>query len=235
MIRKGFYLLPGMREYDEVLNLQKRINSARRRNAVADTIIFLEHYPCITVGVQGGRDSITASRAFLKKRNIKVYETDRGGSVTYHGPGQIVCYPIIDLNYYGCDVTTYARNLEEMVIRTLRSFGIFSDRKKGYPGVWVDEKRKIAAEGISVNGWFTMHGVSLNVSPDMEHFGMIVPCGLTGYEAASMTQCLGRTVDLSSVLAEMIRHFSVLFDMELQEIGEDEIMELLDDAQCQAS
>ena len=235
MKRKGFSLRLGIREYNEILDLQKRMNSARKQNAIPDTVIFLEHYPCITIGAQGNHDSIMVSRQLLNKQNIKVYKTDRGGSVTYHGPGQIVCYPIIDLNNYGCDVTTYARNLEEMVIRTMNAFGIAADRKKGYPGVWVDDKRKIAAEGISLERWVTMHGIALNVSPLMEHFALIVPCGLQECEAISMAQYLDRPVDISSVFAEMIRQFSLLFDMELEEIGEDEIMELLDDAQCQAS
>lgn len=235
MKRKGFSLRLGIREYDEILNLQKRMNLARKKNAIPDTVIFLEHYPCITIGAQGNHDSITVSRQLLNKQDIKVYETDRGGSVTYHGPGQIVCYPIIDLNNFGCDVTTYARNLEEMVIRTLTSFGISSRRKKGYPGVWVDSKRKIAAQGISVDRWVTMHGISLNVSPVMEHFTLIIPCGLREYEVVSMKEYLGQAVDVSSVLSEMIRQFSRLFDIELEEIGEDKIVELLNHAQGQTS
>lgn len=235
MKRKGFALRLGIREYNEILDLQKRMNSARKQNAIPDTVIFLEHNPCITIGVQGNHDSIVVSRQLLKNKGIEIYETDRGGSITYHGPGQIVCYPIIDLNNYGCDVTTYARNLEEMVIRTLNSFGISSRRKKNYPGVWVDGKRKIAAQGISVYRWVTMHGISLNVSPAMEHFSLIIPCGLTGYEVVSMTEYLGQTMDVSTVISEMIRQFSKLFDIKLEEIGEDKIMELLDYEQDQAS
>jgi lipoyl(octanoyl) transferase len=235
MKRKGFSLRLGIREYNEILDLQKRMNSARKQNAIPDTVIFLEHYPCITIGAQGNYDSITVSRQLLKKQGINVYETDRGGDVTYHGQGQIVCYPIIDLNNYGCDVTTYARNLEEVIIRTLHSFGISSSRKKGYPGVWVDGKRKIAAQGISVDRWVTMHGVSLNVSPAMEHFTFIIPCGLKGYEVVSMEEYLGQAVDVSKVLSEMIRQFSRLFDIELEEIGEDKIVELLDHEQDQSS
>jgi lipoate-protein ligase B len=235
MKRKGFTLQLGIREYNKILDLQKRMNSARKQNAIPDTVIFLEHYPCITIGAQGDHDSITVSRQLLNKQDIKVYETDRGGSVTYHGPGQIVCYPIIDLNNYGCDVTTYARNLEEMVIRTLNSFGISSRRKKGYPGVWVNSKRKIAAQGISVDRWVTMHGISLNVSPVMEHFTLIIPCGLRECEVVSMKEYLGQAVDVSAVLSEMIRQFSRLFDIELEEIGEDKIEELLNHAQGQTS
>jgi lipoate-protein ligase B len=106
-----------------------------------------------------------------------------------------------------------------MVIRTLNSFRISSNRKNGYPGVWVDGKRKIAAQGISVNGWVTMHGVSLNVYPDMDHYSLIVPCGLVGFEVVSMKEFLGHAIDMSIVISEMIRQFSMLFDIELEEIG----------------
>lgn len=224
----------GIREYNEVLNLQRRLNAARKRKVIPDTIIFLEHDPCITVGAQGNVDNIVAGRERLNALGIKVYETDRGGNVTYHGPGQIVCYPIIDLNHYACDVTAYARNLEEAIIRTLRAFGISSDRKEGYPGVWVDG-RKIAAEGIAVESWVTLHGVSLNVSPAMEHFSTIIPCGLKGYDVVSMEEYLGKALDVATVISEMILHFSMLFDLEPEEITEDKITELLDHAKDQAS
>jgi len=235
MKRKGFFLLPGMRAYDDMLGLQRKINAARRRNAIPDTVMFLEHYPCITIGVQGNHNSIVASRQVLHKYGIQLFETDRGGDVTYHGPGQIVCYPIIDLTQYDSDVSTYARNLEEVIIHTLHAFGISSGRKEGFPGVWVDDKRKIAAQGISVDRWVTMHGVALNVCPDMSHFDLIIPCGLKGCVAVSMTQCLGHSVDVSAVLSEMVRRFSEVFEIELEEIGEEKIMELLDHAQDQTS
>ena len=228
MKRKCFLLRLGLREYEEIHDLQTRMNAARKRNVIPDTVILVEHYSCITIGVQGNNDSIVTSRRLLKEKGIEIYETDRGGSVTYHGPGQIVCYPIIDLSNYGRDVTSYARNLEEIIINTLRTFGITADRKDGYPGVWVDEKRKIAAQGISVNGWITMHGVALNVSPVMEHFSFIIPCGLRGYNVASMKECLGgRTVDKSEVQAEMVRQFSLRFNIELGDIREDLIAELI--------
>ncbi|MDD3249835.1 MAG: lipoyl(octanoyl) transferase LipB [Smithellaceae bacterium] len=232
MKRKGFLLCPGLREYSEMLGLQRRMNAARKRKTIPDTVIFLEHHPCITIGAQGKLESIVADRRLLEERGIKIYETDRGGNVTYHGPGQIVCYPIIDLNQYNCDVTTYARNLEEMIIRTLHAFGINSSRKEGYPGVWADSKGKIAAQGISINGWMTMHGVALNVSPSMEHFSFIIPCGIKEFEATSMAECLGRAVDLQAVQSEMICQFSALFKIELEEVSENKIRELVDREQA---
>lgn len=223
MARNGFLLRLGVRAYDDILDLQKRVHSAVQRNAFPDTVLFLEHRPCITIGAQGDRADIVASRQLLKRQGIDVYETDRGGGITYHGPGQIVCYPIIDLHHYGCDVTTYARNLEEVVIRTLRTFGISSKRKEGYPGVWVDGKRKIAAEGIAVDRWITRHGVSLNVSPVMEHFALIIPCGLKGCEVVSMSECVARTPDVPTVFSEMVWQFSRVFDLKLKDIGEEQI------------
>lgn len=223
MRRKGFAIYAGTRAYNEILNLQKKIHAARLKNTIPDAVFFLEHHPCITIGAEGGREHILASAELLKRKGIAVYETDRGGDVTYHGPGQLVCYPIIDLKNYGCDVLAYARALEEMVIKTLRTFGIPSGRKKNHPGVWVEGTRKIAAEGISVSGWVTMHGVSLNVSPVMEHFSTIIPCGLRNSGVTSMEECLGRAVDMSAVTSEMRRHFAALFAIDLEEAGEERI------------
>lgn len=230
MRRKGFAIYAGIRVYNEILDFQRRINLARRQNSIPDTVIFLEHYPCITIGAEGKRDHILASTKLLNSKGIKVYETDRGGDVTYHGPGQLVCYPIIDLKNYGCDALAYARALEEMVIRTIQSFGIDSGRRKNYPGVWVDGSRKIAAQGISVIRWVTMHGFSLNVSPVMEHFSLIIPCGLTDCQTASMEECVGQTVDMNAVVSGISRNFKKLFDIELEKIGEKDISDILDNA-----
>jgi lipoate-protein ligase B len=235
MDRRGFSLRPGIRAYDAMLGLQRKIQAARQQGAIADTVIFLEHDPCITIGAKGSEASIMVNREILEKRGIAVYATDRGGDVTYHGPGQIVCYPIIDLHPYGCDVTTYARNLEEVIIRTLQAFGISSSRKEGFPGVWVDDKHKIAAQGISVDRWVTMHGIALNVCPAMEHFALIIPCGLRGFGVVSMVDCLGQPVEVSAVLAEMTRHFTEIFEIELEEIREDRITELIEHAHNQTS
>jgi lipoate-protein ligase B len=223
MKRKGFAVYAGIREYHEILNLQRRVHSARRNNTIPDIVFFLEHYPCITIGAEGNRDHILAGSELLRCLGIDVYETDRGGDVTYHGPGQLVCYPIIDLRNYGCDVLAYARALEEMVIRTIRTFGIPSGRRKNRPGVWVGENRKIAAQGISVAGWITMHGISLNVSPAMQHYSMIIPCGLTDSSVTSMEECLGQAIGMSRVIDEMSYNFTRLFDLDLDEIREENI------------
>ena len=227
MRREGFSLYLGIREYDEILRLQKRINSTHQENGIPDTVIFLEHYPCITIGRQGKNDHILKSRSWLKKKGIEVCKTDRGGDVTYHGPGQLVCYPILDLRNYNWDVLAYARLLEEVVIKTLQSFGIASGRKEKHPGVWVNDHRKIAAQGISLTRWVTMHGLSLNVSTLMEHFSLIVPCGLSTFQVTSMEECLGVPVKMSAVFSEMNNNFIELFDIELKPVREEEIEVLL--------
>ena len=153
-----------------------------------------------------------------------VYETDRGGDITYHGPGQLVCYPIIDLDDYGRDVHLYARRMEEVLIRTLKFFGIVAGRKTGYPGVWAGQS-KIAAEGISVRHWITMHGTSLNVCPNMLHFSLIVPCGITEYGVTSMEEVLGEKVDIAEVRKQMRHQFSQVFEIQLEDIDLEELRE----------
>ncbi|MDD3365324.1 MAG: lipoyl(octanoyl) transferase LipB, partial [Syntrophomonas sp.] len=189
MTRKGYCLELGTEEYGKVFELQKQLNQARRNGTIPDTIIFLEHYPCFTVGRKGGFEHILVNDQFLKQQGIRVYETDRGGDITYHGPGQLVCYPILDLNGFGRDVHLYAHQMEETLIRTLGSFGIDAGRKEEYPGVWAGAA-KIGAEGIGVQHWVTMHGVSLNVCPDLRHFSFIVPCGISTLGVTSMEKIL---------------------------------------------
>jgi len=176
--QKGYCLELGIEEYGKIFQLQKQLNHARQNGSLPDTVILLEHHPCFTVGRRGGIGHILVSNQFLDQEGIRVYETDRGGDITYHGPGQLVCYPILDLNGFGCDVHGYARRMEETLIRTLESFGIAAGRKEGYPGVWAGAA-KIGAEGIAIRHWVTMHGVSLNVCPDLRHFSFIVPCGIS--------------------------------------------------------
>lgn len=218
MTKKGYCLELGIEEYGAMFKFQEQLNEARRNGIIPDTVIFLEHHPCFTIGRSGTKDHILVNEAKLKLEGIKVYETDRGGDVTYHGPGQLVCYPIIDLNNYGRDVHSYARNMEEIIIRTLDRFGIKASRKPEYPGVWVGPA-KIAAEGIAMRNWVTQHGVALNVFPNMYHFSLIIPCGITSYGVTSMEALLGYREELTTVRQEMRQQFSQLFDIELEEIS----------------
>ncbi|MCX5779305.1 MAG: lipoyl(octanoyl) transferase LipB [Firmicutes bacterium] len=217
----------GTEEYEQVFELQKQLNQARRNGTIPDIVIFLEHHPCFTIGRNGGWDHILVSHEFLEAQGIRVYETDRGGDVTYHGPGQLVCYPILDLNGFGRDVHLYARRLEETLIRTLRSFGITSGRRKEYPGVWV-EAAKIAAEGIGVQHWVTMHGVSLNISPDLNHFSLIIPCGISALGVTSMEKILAKKVDLALVRQEMRRQMSDVFGLVWEDVTLENLEEMLE-------
>lgn len=229
MTRQGYCLQLGTEEYGQVFELQKRINQARRKGTIPDVVIFLEHHPCFTVGRQGGFDHILVSNEFLEAQGIRVYETDRGGDITYHGPGQLVCYPILDLNGYGRDVHLYARQMEDTLVRTLQTFGITAGRKQEYPGVWV-ESSKIAAEGIGVQRWVTMHGVSLNVCPDLNHFSLIVPCGISTLGVTSMEKILAKKVDLAVVRQEMRGQMSEVFDLALEDVTLENVEEMLEGA-----
>lgn len=217
-------------EYGKIFELQKQLNRARREGIIPDVFIFLEHHPCYTVGRKGGLDHILVSDRFLEQEGIRVYESDRGGDITYHGPGQLVCYPILDLNERGRDVHRYAWNMEEAVIATLAAFGIQAHRKEEYPGVWVNNA-KIAAEGIAVQRWVTMHGVSLNVCPELEHFSFIVPCGITQLGVTSMEAILGRNVELAEVRTEMRQQLSRIFNVVMKDVSVDRVKEMLSDVQ----
>ena len=224
----GYCLDLGIEEYGKAFELQKKLNQARRNKTIPDTVILLEHYPCFTVGRKGGFDHILVNGQFLEQEGIKVYETDRGGDITYHGPGQLVCYPIFDLNGFGSDVHSYARRMEDALIRTLEFFGIAADRRSDYPGVWAGAA-KIGAEGIGIQQWVTMHGVALNVSPDLRHFSFIIPCGIYNLGVTSMKELLGHEVDMVLVKNEMRRQLSTIFNLSLQDISRDKLMEMTEE------
>ena len=168
----------GCVEYRAAWELQEKLQQERRRGERPDTVLVVRHPPVFTIGRAGSRLHILAGEEALDKEGIGVWEVDRGGDVTYHGPGQIVVYPILDLRQYGQDLHAYVRSLEEAIIRTVGAFGVPARREAGLTGVWTD-KGKIAAIGIGVKGWVSMHGMALNVRPNMNHFRMIVPCGIS--------------------------------------------------------
>ena len=216
-------------EYTEICHLQERLHQKRLHDSIPDVLLFLEHFPCITIGSAGGHHNILASNDTLEKFGITVHETSRGGNVTYHGPGQLICYPILSLEGKQRDLHAYAHNMEEVIIRTLQHFAIKAGRKANYPGVWVGGS-KIGALGIAVRKWTTMHGVSLNVCPDFRHFSCIVPCGISGHGVTSMEQVLGHTVDCAEVRMVMCRSFADIFQMrldagQLQDVIEENIYE----------
>ncbi len=212
--KSGVWLDFSRRDYAEMYRLQKSLRNKRQQDEISDVVILLEHTPCITIGSSGGYHNLLADKAVLEKNGITVHDTSRGGDITYHGPGQLVCYPILSLEDDERDLHAYAHKMEEVMIRTLKTFGITAGRKSKFPGVWV-KNAKIGAIGIAVRKWVTMHGISLNVCPDLKHFSFIVPCGITTNAVTSMTEVLERPVDISSVRIEMRKQFSDIFNISM--------------------
>jgi lipoyl(octanoyl) transferase len=203
----------GTVRYDEALALQRSLVEERKADRIPDTLLLLEHPPVITLGVRGdgGRANIVATTSRLAELGIEVFETGRGGDVTYHGPGQIVGYPIIDLKPDRCDVHRYVRDVEEVMIRVCAEWGIEAGRIKGLTGAWV-RAEKIAAIGVRISRWVTSHGFALNVSTNLDHFALIVPCGISDRGVTSLERLVGSTVSPRVVEDALIRRFCDVFD-----------------------
>jgi lipoyl(octanoyl) transferase len=204
----------GIVDYEYAHDLQKRIHQDRIDNKCPDTMILLQHNPVITVGRGGDNKNIIVSQTILDSYGIKVYEIERGGDVTYHGPGQLTGYPIIDLRNYQKDVHWYLRQLEEAIIKFLSYYDVIGKRVSGWTGVWVGDE-KIAAIGVAVKRWVTYHGFALNINPDLSHFKLINPCGITDKEVTSLVKILGFDVDMAGVEDKIISAFSDIFDVEI--------------------
>lgn len=190
--------------YDEGLALQARLVEERRAGTIPDTLVLLQHPPVITLGAKtrGKPTHIVASEAELAEAGVTVHDTGRGGDVTYHGPGQLVGYPILDLKPDRCDVHQYVRDLEEVLIRAIARFGVVGKRVDGLSGVWVGEDRreaKVAAIGVRISRWITSHGFALNVNTNLTHFDLIVPCGIADRGVTSLERLLGRAVPMTEV------------------------------------
>ena len=211
---------PGRLAYLEALALQRRLVEQRRSGAIDDVLLLLEHPHVITLGVRGdgGRSHILAGADALAARGVEVHETGRGGDVTYHGPGQIVGYPILDLKPDRCDVHRYVRDLEDVLIRTAADFGIGAQRVPGLTGVWVG-REKLAAIGVRLSRWITSHGFALNVSTDLDYFNLIVPCGIADRGVTSIERLLGRSVPTVAVEDRIVSHFCQVFDRSAVELS----------------
>jgi len=204
----------GVVPYADALALQRSLVEDRRAGRIGDTLLLLEHPPVLTLGARGdgGRSHILASAESLATRSIEVHEAGRGGDVTYHGPGQIVGYPIIDLNPHRRDVHRYVRDLETVLIRTAGDYGISAHRVDGLTGVWVGDE-KLAAIGVRIARWVTSHGFALNVNTYLDHFDLIVPCGIADRGVTSMARLLGRSLDTAEVANRIIEQFTDVFDL----------------------
>jgi lipoyl(octanoyl) transferase len=202
----------GVIPYAEALALQRQLVEDRREGRIGDVLLLVEHPHVLTLGVRGdgGRSHILATDDVLASRGVEVFETGRGGDITYHGPGQIVGYPIIDLKPDRCDVHRYVRDLEEVLIRVAADYGLAAERVAGLTGVWV-RGEKVAAIGVRIARWITSHGFALNVTTDLDYFGLIVPCGIADRGVTSLSRLLGRPVDRSEVESRLIQRFTEVF------------------------
>ncbi|HEY56302.1 MAG TPA: lipoyl(octanoyl) transferase LipB [Dehalococcoidia bacterium] len=211
----------GQVAYREAYRLQTDLLSRRINGDIGDTLLLLEHPPTITVGKSGRVENILVSPAELAEKGIPLFFVDRGGDVTYHGPGQLVGYPIIDLKNRGKDLHQYVHNLEEAVIRTLGDFGIRGGRDRSHRGVWV-KRREIAAIGLRVSKWVTVHGFALNIDADLAPFSLINPCGFSDRGATSMAEVLGREIAMTAVTERLMARFAEVFQVRL-ETGSDNL------------
>lgn len=203
----------GRMDYTSAWEVQRRLAQQRRVGTIPDTLLLLEHIPpVITLGRATQQEHLLATREQLQNLGIQLVETDRGGDITYHGPGQLVGYPILDLREHSRDVHLYLRRLEEVIIRALRHFGIEAHRKEGLTGVWVGEE-KVAAMGIKVSHWITMHGFALYVYPNLSHFDLIVPCGIHDKGVTSLQNLLGQEVTLQEVVPVVVNSFANVFNL----------------------
>ncbi len=200
----------GRTRYAEAFDQQKARVAARKAGRCSDALIFTEHEPVYTMGLRQGADQhLLWDEAMLTSQGIEVFQSNRGGDITYHGPGQIVGYPILSLHQRK-DLHAYLRDLEEVVIRTLACFGLAAARREGKTGIWL-ESRKICAIGVAVKSWITYHGFALNVNPQLDHFSGIVPCGITDGTVTSLTSELGREVETADVKAALVVEFRKVF------------------------
>jgi lipoyl(octanoyl) transferase len=206
----------GLIDYADGLCLQRGRVTARKVGTVPDTLLLLEHPHVYTLGRNAKKDNILLSAEQLAARGAQVFEIDRGGDVTYHGPGQLVGYPILDLTQHRRDIAWYMRSLEEVLIAVARDYGIEAGRLAGAPGVWVGND-KLAAMGVHISRWVTSHGFALNVNTDLRYFDWIVPCGLRDKGVTSLEKLLGRRVEMGEAIARVVGHFGKVFELEMVE------------------
>ena len=193
----------GKSDYREAWELQKKLQSQRISGEIDDLLLLVEHFPVYTLGKNAPKEHLLNN----KSGNISIVQSDRGGNVTFHGPGQLVGYPILDLNNYKRSITWYMRELEKLIINTLNDYNIKAERKKGLTGVWVNDK-KIAALGVRISKWVTMHGFSLNINPDLKYYQGIIPCGISQYGVTSMANILGDSApEMSEIKKKIVRQF----------------------------
>ena len=224
--RELIYCNLNLIDYKEAWDLQKEIFSKRVEGKIEDILFLLEHPNTYTFGKTANKQNLKSSENFLNENHISVYDIDRGGDITYHGPGQIVGYPIIDLNNWYKDTHKYLRALEEIIIKTCAEYNLFCERNPKYTGVWIDDK-KIAAIGIKVSRWITMHGFAFNVNTDLNLFNGIIPCGIQDKAVTSLRQELDREIDIQEVKDKLLNNFKEFFGYtNLIVVGREDLIQL---------
>ncbi len=224
----------GLIGYAEAYALQKRIVAARKAGAIEDMLLLCEHPHVITQGRSGKREHLLVTGDVLRQRGVEYCDTSRGGDITYHGPGQIVGYPILNLGAIRRDVVWYVRMLEEVMIRASAELGVVAEREAGKTGVWVKSSSehgpsgKLGAIGVHISRWVTSHGFAYNVSTDLRYFDLIVPCGLAERKATSLEKLLGRTVQCADVSPRIAKHFGEVFGLEIRGTSRRELLEKLE-------
>ena len=196
----------GLSDYNDTWELQKKLQSKRILGEIEDHLLLVEHPPVFTLGKNASKQHIINN-----SEDVSIIQTDRGGNITFHGPGQLVCYPILDLNHYKRSITWYMRELEQLIIDVLSEYDIKASRKKGLTGTWVKDK-KIAALGVRISRWVTMHGFSLNINPDLNFYKNIIPCGIKEYGVTSMAKIMGNEVpSMDEIKIKMTKRFTKNF------------------------
>lgn len=238
----------GLIAYQPAFDLQRRIVTARKSGAVPDVLLLCEHPHVITLGRNGKQEHLLASSHLLRQMGVEFLPSDRGGDITYHGPGQIVGYPILNLAAIRRDVAWYVRQLEEAMIRATAEFGIVAGREAGMTGVWVDNiagaggnsenyaaSEKLAAIGVHLSRWVTSHGFAYNVSTDLRYFDLIVPCGIRDKRATSLERLLGRIVLREEVAPRIVAHFGEVLEREMRVVSWENLEEALQEYETPAA
>ena len=204
----------GLKDYKETLQLQHQLVEQKHRENLPEILLLVEHNPVITLGRSSHPENILLDKEQLEQLNIQLHYIERGGDVTYHGPGQLVAYPIFDLNNYKQETHLFLRQLEEVIIKTVESYNLKAERIKGLTGVWVDGK-KVASIGVAAKKWITFHGLALNVNTDLKYFSYIHPCGMLDKKVTSIAELLKRKVDFQEVKDKIVDEFAEIFTLRI--------------------
>jgi lipoate-protein ligase B len=223
----------GLIPYGPACEWQRRLVQARKARTIPDILLICEHPHVITLGRNGTRDHLRAADALLEQMKVEFHTSDRGGDITYHGPGQIIGYPILDLREHRRDIGWYVERIEEVMLCATADFGIAAKRVEAQHGVWIDTpngEEKLGALGVHLSRWVTSHGFAYNVSTDLRYFDLIVPCGIAGKGVTSVERALGRAVSMNEARERLIAQFATVFARDVRKMGSEELLEIFQNA-----